>query len=79
MLNAVTLLGDVTEGNFQLSARVTGGFASPFDAGAAPRDGHQLRNGSHRGRLAHPGSRSGVPPCSTTSSSTGPCIATPLR
>jgi uncharacterized protein len=33
MLNAVTLLGDVPEGDFQLSARVTVGFASTFDAG----------------------------------------------
>jgi regulation of enolase protein 1 (concanavalin A-like superfamily) len=32
-LNAATLLGDVTEGDFQLSARVTAGFASTFDAG----------------------------------------------
>jgi regulation of enolase protein 1 (concanavalin A-like superfamily) len=33
MLNAVTLLGDVPVGDFQLSARVTVGFASTFDAG----------------------------------------------
>jgi regulation of enolase protein 1 (concanavalin A-like superfamily) len=33
MLNAVTLLGDAPEGDFQLSARVTVGFASTFDAG----------------------------------------------
>jgi len=33
MLNAATLLGDVPEGDFQLSARVTVGFASAFDAG----------------------------------------------
>ncbi|WP_344291622.1 DUF1349 domain-containing protein [Streptomyces synnematoformans] len=33
MLNAATLLGDVPEGDFQLSARVTVGFASTFDAG----------------------------------------------
>jgi regulation of enolase protein 1 (concanavalin A-like superfamily) len=32
-LNAVTLLGDVPEGDFQLSARVTVGFAATFDAG----------------------------------------------
>ncbi len=32
-LNAVTLLGDVPEGDFQLSARVTVDFASAFDAG----------------------------------------------
>jgi regulation of enolase protein 1 (concanavalin A-like superfamily) len=33
MLNAATLLGDAPEGDFQLSARVTVGFASTFDAG----------------------------------------------
>ena len=33
MLNAATLLGDVPPGDFQLSARVTVGFASTFDAG----------------------------------------------
>ena len=33
MLNAATLLGDAPEGDFQLSARVTVGFASAFDAG----------------------------------------------
>jgi uncharacterized protein len=33
MLNAATLLGDVPEGDFQLSARVTVGFAAAFDAG----------------------------------------------
>ena len=33
MLNAATLLGDVPDGDFQLSARVTVGFASAFDAG----------------------------------------------
>jgi uncharacterized protein len=33
MLNAATLLGEVPEGDFQLSARVTVGFASTFDAG----------------------------------------------
>jgi regulation of enolase protein 1 (concanavalin A-like superfamily) len=33
MLNAATLLGDVPEGDFQLSARVTVDFASAFDAG----------------------------------------------
>ena len=33
MLNAATLLGDVPEGDFQLSARVTVGFAATFDAG----------------------------------------------
>jgi uncharacterized protein len=33
MLNAATLLGDVPEGDFQLSARVTAGFAATFDAG----------------------------------------------
>lgn len=33
MLNAATLLGDMPEGDFQLSARVTVGFASAFDAG----------------------------------------------
>jgi regulation of enolase protein 1 (concanavalin A-like superfamily) len=33
MLNALTLLGDAPEGDFQLSARVTVGFASTFDAG----------------------------------------------
>lgn len=33
MLNAATLLGDVLEGDFQLSARVTVGFAATFDAG----------------------------------------------
>ena len=33
MLNAATLLGDVPEGDFQLSARVTVSFASAFDAG----------------------------------------------
>jgi uncharacterized protein len=33
MLNAATLLGDVPAGDFQLSARVTVGFASTFDAG----------------------------------------------
>jgi regulation of enolase protein 1 (concanavalin A-like superfamily) len=33
MLNAATLLGDIPEGDFQLSARVTVGFASTFDAG----------------------------------------------
>lgn len=33
MLNATTLLGDVPEGDFQLSARVTVGFAADFDAG----------------------------------------------
>jgi uncharacterized protein len=33
MLSAATLLGDVPEGDFQLSARVTVGFASAFDAG----------------------------------------------
>ncbi|HEX3959440.1 MAG TPA: DUF1349 domain-containing protein [Trebonia sp.] len=33
MLNAATLLGDVPEGDFQFSARVTVGFASAFDAG----------------------------------------------
>jgi len=32
-LNAATLLGDVPEGDFQFSARVTVGFASAFDAG----------------------------------------------
>jgi regulation of enolase protein 1 (concanavalin A-like superfamily) len=32
-LNAATLLGDVPEGDFQFSARVTVGFASTFDAG----------------------------------------------
>jgi regulation of enolase protein 1 (concanavalin A-like superfamily) len=33
MLNAVTLLGDAPEGDFQFSARVTVDFASTFDAG----------------------------------------------
>jgi regulation of enolase protein 1 (concanavalin A-like superfamily) len=33
MLNAATLLGDVPEGDFQFSARVTVSFASTFDAG----------------------------------------------
>jgi uncharacterized protein len=33
MLNAATLLGDLPEGDFQLSARVTVGFAAAFDAG----------------------------------------------
>jgi uncharacterized protein len=33
MLNAATLLGEAPEGDFQLSARVTVGFASTFDAG----------------------------------------------
>ena len=33
MLNAATLLGEVPSGDFQLSARVTVGFASTFDAG----------------------------------------------
>lgn len=33
MLNAATLLGGVPEGDFQLSARVTVGFAATFDAG----------------------------------------------
>ena len=33
MLNAVTLLGAVPEGDFQLSARVTVGFAATYDAG----------------------------------------------
>jgi len=33
LLNAATLLGDVPEGDFQFSARVTVGFASTFDAG----------------------------------------------
>jgi regulation of enolase protein 1 (concanavalin A-like superfamily) len=33
MLNAATLLGAAPEGDFQLSARVTVGFASTFDAG----------------------------------------------
>ena len=33
MLNAATLLGDLPEGDFQLSARVTAGFVSTFDAG----------------------------------------------
>lgn len=33
MLNAVTLLGDVPQGDFQFSARVTVDFASTFDAG----------------------------------------------
>jgi regulation of enolase protein 1 (concanavalin A-like superfamily) len=33
MLSAATLLGDVPEGDFQLSARVTVGFAATFDAG----------------------------------------------
>jgi uncharacterized protein len=33
MLNAATLLGDVPDGDFQLSVRVTVGFASTFDAG----------------------------------------------
>jgi regulation of enolase protein 1 (concanavalin A-like superfamily) len=33
MLNAATLLGDVPEGDFQLSTRVTVGFGSTFDAG----------------------------------------------
>jgi regulation of enolase protein 1 (concanavalin A-like superfamily) len=33
MLNAATLLGDTPEGDFQLSARVTVGFAATFDAG----------------------------------------------
>ncbi len=33
MLNAATLLGDVPEGDFRLSARVTVGFAATFDAG----------------------------------------------
>ena len=33
MLNAATLLGEVPEGDFQLSARVTVGFAATFDAG----------------------------------------------
>ena len=32
-VSAATLLGDVPEGDFQLSARVTVGFASTFDAG----------------------------------------------
>jgi regulation of enolase protein 1 (concanavalin A-like superfamily) len=32
-LNAATLLGDVPEGDFQFSARVTVGFAAAFDAG----------------------------------------------
>jgi uncharacterized protein len=31
MLNAATLLGEVPEGDFQLSARVTAGFAVTFD------------------------------------------------
>ncbi len=34
MLSAATLLSDVPEGDFQLSVRVTVGFASAFDAGA---------------------------------------------
>jgi len=34
MLNAVTLLGTPPEGDFQLSARVTVGFRSRYDAGA---------------------------------------------
>jgi uncharacterized protein len=33
ILNAATLLGDAPDGDFQLSARVTVGFASAFDAG----------------------------------------------
>ena len=33
MLNAATLTGDVPEGDFQFSARVTAGFAATFDAG----------------------------------------------
>jgi uncharacterized protein len=33
LLNAATLLGDMPEGDFQFSARVTAGFASAFDAG----------------------------------------------
>ena len=33
MLNAATLLGGLPDGDFQLSARVTAGFASTFDAG----------------------------------------------
>ena len=33
MLNAATLVGDVPKGDFQLSARVTVGFAAAFDAG----------------------------------------------
>lgn len=33
MLNAATLLGTPPEGDFQLSARVTVGFGSTFDAG----------------------------------------------
>lgn len=33
LLNAVTLLGTAPEGDFQLSAKVTVGFASTFDAG----------------------------------------------
>jgi regulation of enolase protein 1 (concanavalin A-like superfamily) len=33
MLNAATLLGDVPDGDFQLSARVTVDFAATFDAG----------------------------------------------
>ena len=33
MLNAATLLGEVPDGDFQLSARVTVGFAATFDAG----------------------------------------------
>ena len=33
LLNAATLLGDVPDGDFQFSARVTVGFASTFDAG----------------------------------------------
>jgi uncharacterized protein len=33
LLNAATLLGDGTEGDFQLSARVTVGFGATFDAG----------------------------------------------
>ncbi|MEV4538969.1 DUF1349 domain-containing protein [Asanoa sp. NPDC049518] len=32
-LNATTLLGDVPDGDFQFSARVTVGFAATFDAG----------------------------------------------
>jgi regulation of enolase protein 1 (concanavalin A-like superfamily) len=33
MLNAATLLGEVPPGDFQLSARITVGFAATFDAG----------------------------------------------
>jgi hypothetical protein len=57
MLNAPTLLGRPTDGDFQLSARVTVGFAATFDAGVLLL----WRDDRHWGKLCFERSPSGEP------------------